>query len=261
MAITPNYSWVMPDPTDFVTALPADFEIFGDAVDATVEGIDDRVTDLEVITTEGDLIIGDASGDPVRLAVGTAGQVLTSDGDTLSFVTPAGGGDSFTLLNAGGTTLSGLQQTTISGISGQSKLLIQFKDVGSATTGTVTQIRFNTDTGSNYYPFGGEIRADASIVPASFQSLNGNATNLINLSKASSQGGPSMNGYLFLDAAQASGIMPFHGVGAADSNGGNSHRIFMTGGHYEAAAAITSVTIRNNLANFNAGTIFIYGSA
>jgi hypothetical protein len=34
MATTPNYGWVMPDPTDFVTDLPADFEIFGDAVDA-----------------------------------------------------------------------------------------------------------------------------------------------------------------------------------------------------------------------------------
>jgi hypothetical protein len=36
MATTPNYGWVMPDPTDFVTDLPADFEIFGDAVDAQV---------------------------------------------------------------------------------------------------------------------------------------------------------------------------------------------------------------------------------
>jgi hypothetical protein len=39
MATTPNYSWVMPAPTDFVTDLPADFEIFGDAVDATVDGM------------------------------------------------------------------------------------------------------------------------------------------------------------------------------------------------------------------------------
>jgi hypothetical protein len=36
MAITPFYNWVMPAPTDLVTDLPADFEIFGDAVDASV---------------------------------------------------------------------------------------------------------------------------------------------------------------------------------------------------------------------------------
>jgi hypothetical protein len=91
MATTPNYSWVMPDPTDFVTDLPADFKIFGDAVDATVDGIDDRVTDLEVITTEGDLIVGNATGDPVRVPVGTIGQVLASDGDTVEWVTPTSG--------------------------------------------------------------------------------------------------------------------------------------------------------------------------
>jgi hypothetical protein len=81
----------MPDPTDFVTDLPADFEIFGDAVDTTVDSIDNRVTDLEVITTEGDLVVGDASGDPVRVSVGTAGQVLASDGDTVEWITPATG--------------------------------------------------------------------------------------------------------------------------------------------------------------------------
>jgi hypothetical protein len=80
----------MPDPTDFVTDLPADFEIFGDAVDATVDRLD-------VITTEGDLIVGDASGDPVRVAIGAAGQVLTSDGDTIEWLDPASGGVNWTV--------------------------------------------------------------------------------------------------------------------------------------------------------------------
>lgn len=49
--------------------------------------IDTRQPD--VITTEGDLVIGDASGDPVRLPIGTAGQVLQSNGDTASWETIA----------------------------------------------------------------------------------------------------------------------------------------------------------------------------
>jgi len=72
----------MPDPTDFVTDLPADFEIFGDAVDTTLEAIE---TKLDVITTEGDLIVGDASGDPVRLPIGATSNVLTSNGDTATW--------------------------------------------------------------------------------------------------------------------------------------------------------------------------------
>jgi frataxin-like iron-binding protein CyaY len=94
MATTPNYGWVMPDPTDFVTDLPADFEIFGDAVDTTLEAIE---TKLDVITTEGDLIVGDASGDPVRVPIGTAGQILTSDGDTVEWVAPASSGVNWTV--------------------------------------------------------------------------------------------------------------------------------------------------------------------
>lgn len=46
----------------------------------------------DIITTQGDLIIGDASGDPVRLGVGAADQVLTSDGTTVSFQDAQGGG-------------------------------------------------------------------------------------------------------------------------------------------------------------------------
>jgi len=45
-----------------------------------------------VITTQGDLIIGDANGHAVRLGVGTANQVLTSDGTTVSFQDAQGGG-------------------------------------------------------------------------------------------------------------------------------------------------------------------------
>lgn len=40
MATTPFYGWVTPAPTNFVTNLPADFETFADAVDASVEFIE-----------------------------------------------------------------------------------------------------------------------------------------------------------------------------------------------------------------------------
>jgi hypothetical protein len=40
MALTPFYEWVTPAPTNFVTNLPADFETFADAVDASVSDIE-----------------------------------------------------------------------------------------------------------------------------------------------------------------------------------------------------------------------------
>jgi len=39
----------------------------------------------DIITTEGDLIVGDGNGKASRLPIGTADQVLTSDGTTVSF--------------------------------------------------------------------------------------------------------------------------------------------------------------------------------
>jgi hypothetical protein len=40
MATTPNYGWVTPAPSNFVTNLPADFELFADAVDEVVDFIE-----------------------------------------------------------------------------------------------------------------------------------------------------------------------------------------------------------------------------
>lgn len=39
MGTTPQYGWVFPDPTDLVKDLPADFELFADAVDDDLKGL------------------------------------------------------------------------------------------------------------------------------------------------------------------------------------------------------------------------------
>jgi hypothetical protein len=46
----------------------------------------------DVISTRGDIIIGDASGNPTRLPIGTSGQVITSDGVDVSWGDSSGGG-------------------------------------------------------------------------------------------------------------------------------------------------------------------------
>lgn len=43
----------------------------------------------DVITTQGDLVLGDGGGNAARLAIGTNGQRLQSDGTTASWATPA----------------------------------------------------------------------------------------------------------------------------------------------------------------------------
>lgn len=67
MATTPIFNWVMPSPTDFVTDLPADFEIFGDAVDASVYEVQTQVE------------INAQTGTTYTLVLADAGKLITSD--------------------------------------------------------------------------------------------------------------------------------------------------------------------------------------
>lgn len=92
MAVTPNYSWVTPAPTDLVTDLPADFEIFADAVDATVFSNAGAAINKTIVDAKGDLIVGTASDTVARLAAGTNGFVLSANSGTASGLEWVAGG-------------------------------------------------------------------------------------------------------------------------------------------------------------------------
>jgi hypothetical protein len=57
-----------------------EFQYLANVTSDIQQQIDDKQAD--VVTTQGDLIVADASGDAARLALGTTGQVLTSNGTT-----------------------------------------------------------------------------------------------------------------------------------------------------------------------------------
>lgn len=139
---TSNYSWQMPTNTDLVTDLPADFEVFGQAVDTTIKA-------LNPSTTLGDIEYRSSTANTnTRLAIGSTGQVLTVSGGVPSWATLSSGG--MTLINAGGTSLSG-SSTTISSIPNTYKALqVVLVDVRNTTDGTSANYRFNSDTGTKY---------------------------------------------------------------------------------------------------------------
>lgn len=83
---TTNYSFAMPTNTDLVKDLPADFDIFGQAVD-------DRIKALNPETTLGDISYRSATADTnTRLAIGSTGHILTVSGGVPVWAAPAGGG-------------------------------------------------------------------------------------------------------------------------------------------------------------------------
>lgn len=139
---TSNFGWQMPTPTDLVTDLPADFEVFGQAVDTSLADLKGGTTgqvlsknsntDMDfvwvtsddanaiqntIVDAKGDLIGATAADTPARLAVGTNGQVLTADSTAatgLAWTTPSSG-STFVGNNNNGTsqTISNNTQTAI----------------------------------------------------------------------------------------------------------------------------------------------------
>ena len=132
MATTPNYSWVMPDPTDLVTDLPADFEIFGDAVDATVYTIDQEVdttrttSTLNAQTASYTLVLADA-GKTITMSVGSANNLTVPLNSSVAFAT--GTMINVIQIGAGQTTLVATGGVTINSKAGNLKLTSQYSGV------------------------------------------------------------------------------------------------------------------------------------
>ena len=114
------------------------------------------------LTTKGDLYT--FSTVDARLGVGANDTVLTADSAEatgLKWAAPAGATANFSLLNAGGTAMTGAATITISGISGQAKLLIYVRTASSASASSRLQLRLNTDTTANYAAAGCSIGTGA----------------------------------------------------------------------------------------------------
>jgi len=88
MATTTNYGWTTPDDTDLVKDGAAAIRTLGSSVDTTTKALNPE-------TTTGDIAYRSATADTnTRLALGTAGQVLTvnSGATAPEWATPAGAG-------------------------------------------------------------------------------------------------------------------------------------------------------------------------
>jgi hypothetical protein len=253
----------MPDPTDFVTDLPADFEIFGDAVDTTLEAIE---TKLDVITTEGDLIVGDASGEPVRLPIGTAGQLLVSDGDTAEWATFSSGG--MTLIASANPSAA----TTVSFTSiptSFKSLIVVWTDVRQSITTGYFSVRLNNSTTNANYAFAarGALNSGtaSNVITTTFEfesvSLFGtNQSSGVVSSHDTSGGTEFLRGHgsfeIFgADLTTAPKIVQWQSQG---SKAGTSIGIFGDG-RYSETAAITQIDFIRNSTQTITGTFRLYG--
>jgi hypothetical protein len=166
---TTYFGWVMPTSTDLVTDLPADFNVFGQGVDTSLQdllgGTTGQVlsktsatnmdftwvtpTDQTPLTTKGDLFT--FSTVDARLGVGTNGQTLVADSAEatgLKWATPSAGG-AFTSLATG--SLTGGSSVTISSISGSyTDLKLVIINPDNTANNRVIWVKVNGDANTRY---------------------------------------------------------------------------------------------------------------
>jgi hypothetical protein len=245
MATTTNYGWTTPDDTALVKDGAAAIRSLGTSIDTTTKN-------LNPSTTLGDIEYRSSTANTnTRLPIGTSGQVLTVSGGVPAWATASSGGTNFTLLNAGGTSLSGAS-TTISGISSRDKLFIFIVGASASAAFKYLTMQFNSDSGTNYNSMGTQGQTTDFGQNQYFQT-SGTEFVIARMGDAASS---IMGAGILVLGANSSGIKTVDIQGAG--NGLNGY-MYSLNGYYAGSSAISSITLAVN-GTFDAGTVYVYGS-
>jgi hypothetical protein len=256
MATTTNYAWETPDDTDLVKDGAAAIRTLGSSIDTTTKA-------LNPSTTLGDIEYRSGTANTnTRLGIGTSGQVLAvSGGGVPEWTTAAGGGANWVLENAGGTALTGAATITISGISGKDKIMVLLSGASSASGSSEISLRFNSDSGSNYYYFGSIVITESAYANTIFSRANGGAgIDRCKIIKMSNSASTIINAYHLTSGANSSGVKVYN-YSSGTSAGGANAEVYSAGGYYNSSSAISSVSVVSSSGDFDAGTVFVYTSA
>ena len=269
----------MPTSTDLVTDLPADFEVFGQAVDTSLADLKGGTTgqvlkkntntDMDFVwaadsagmtnpmTTTGDTIYSSSGSTPARLGIGSTGQVLTVAGGVPTWAAAGGGVPAFTLLNTGGTNLAGSASTTVSGISDKDYIMVLIQNASSATVNVQVTIKINGVT-SGYNNLGPQIFADSTYNKDMIGYNNNYGGSRIQMGATSNNAGSIVAGGVFIQGGKNSGNKAFHVIGSGSSSSSSGQVMQNTMGISTQTAPVTNVTVTCESANFDNGKIYVW---
>lgn len=268
---TSNFGWQMPTSSDLVTDLPADFEVFGQAVDTSLADLKGGTTgqvlkknsntDMDFVwsadsagmtnpmTTTGDTIYSSSGSTPARLAIGSTGQILSVSGGLPTWTTPAATTIAWTQV---GTSSSTGASVTISSLGSYDQFMIIMNDVSSSSAGAELSLRFNSDSASNYYMTGAQV---------GFGSTSGNvfsssARSYVSCGIMGNATGNVVQAMVLVSAAKSTGqkFAQVLGGGNGTNSGAN-----LGVARYAGSSAITSITYFFDSGNVDAGTVTVYG--
>lgn len=281
---TPNFGWAVPTSTDLVKDGATAIETLGDSIDASLVDLKGGTTgqvlakasgtDMDftwatdasgipatIFDAKGDIIAASAADTAARLAVGANDTVLTADSSTatgLKWATSASISN-WTLLNAGGTALTGATTITVSSLSAKQMLILV--DGASAGSGDSLNLRFNSDSGANYTNFGMIGNTQSTYFVNMLRGVsNYSVATSLSLGALANNTGSSVDGAVFIDLTDKTGNHVYDVKSGSNDGGSSDGYAYNTKGIYEGSAAITSVSIFSNGSNFDTGTIYIWGA-
>lgn len=281
MATTTNFGWTTPDDTALVKDGASAIRTLGSSIDTSLVDLkggtsgqvlsknsnsdldftwvaqdDSNAIQNALLTTTGDTIYASGASTPARLGIGSTGQVLTVAGGVPTWASASASTPNYTLLNSGGTALTGAATISVN-ITAYNNLLIFF-DGASASANSEVFIQFNGDTGSNFNVIG--LRFTSSTAGYRVSPFGNNASTGIIISRQGSDASNTATGSIFVSGAASSGAKVLQYVGGANDSVGSDCRAHVGQGTYNSASTITQVQLRSSSGNFDAGTLYIYGA-
>lgn len=212
------------------------------------------------LTTTGDTIYASAPSTAARLGIGSTGQVLTVAGGLPSWATPATP-TNWTLLNSGGTALTGATSITVSFTAPKRLMVVMIG--ASAGARSFFTLRPNNISTADYSVAGGILQiatatAGSYVRSSAYGSYSGNSD--IAFGTMSNNAASVVNGAISINLTDQTGWKDYAVTAAGDDAVGEGNQVYFTQGILEAAATITSVTVLSSVGNFDAGTIYILGA-
>jgi len=200
----------------------------------------------------------------LALAQYESGTLVFTSTSAAIFIKGAGaaaaGGANWSLLNSGGTALSGTQ-ISITGISGKDKILMIVTGASTSSAGDGFNIRINTDTGSNYIYSGNYASVGSAFSTNIFDSYFSTGTTSSYFGAMTNNAASIVSGSVLITGGNATGFKSILTMSGASAAGGNSGANIFTQGIYTGTSTISSVQFRSDGASFDAGTLFVYASA
>jgi hypothetical protein len=222
-----------------------------DGVTSAIQTQVDAKTAKATLTTKGDVYAATAASTPARLAVGANNTVLTADSNYstgLKWATPAAGG--MTLINTGGTTLTGASVSITSIPTDYVNLFVVVRNFKPASDGQELNLQFNSDTGTNYSS------AVANVTNLTVNTIWMRITEAADDTVANGAAATTIYDY-----ANTSTVRIANGLYWGNSDGGTSNFHYRQyGGIYKSTGtAITSIQFKSSSGNLTSGTVFVYG--